>query len=86
MTVDSAQDVLLGAFQATFLMTAPILGVVILVSLVVNALQTMTQLHDHALSFVPRLVITGIAVLLLLPWMLGRLSEYAIDVYRSAGS
>ena len=85
MTIDSAQDLLQTAVMTGFIIAAPVLGVVVLVSLAVNVLQTMTQLHDHALSFVPRLVATGLVLILLLPWILGRVCEYATDVYRAAG-
>jgi len=85
MTIDSAQDLLRAALMTGFVIAAPVLGVILLVSLVVNVLQTMTQLHDHALSFVPRLLATGVVLMLLLPWILGRVSEYATEVYRSAG-
>ena len=71
--------------MTSFVIAAPVLGVVLLVSLVVNVFQTLTQLHDHALAFVPRLLATGLALMLLLPWILGRVSEYAAEVYRAAG-
>lgn len=86
MNVDSAQDVLQTAVMTMFVIAAPLLGVVLLVSLVVNVLQTLTQLHDHALAFVPRILATGVALLLLLPWILGRFAEYATEVYRSAAT
>jgi len=86
MTIDSAHDLLQTALMTSFVLVAPVLGVVLLVSLVVNVLQTMTQLHDHALSFVPRLLATGLVLVLLLPWILGRVCEYATDVYRAAGN
>jgi flagellar biosynthesis protein FliQ len=85
MSIDAAHDVLQTALSTVFVLTAPLLAVVLLVSLIVNILQTMTQLHDHTLSFVPRLVIAGATALVLLPWLLGRLSDYATDVYRAAG-
>ena len=85
MTIDTAQDLLRMAVMTSFVLVAPLLGVVMLVSLVVNVLQTITQLHDHALSFVPRLLATGVVLLLLLPWLLSRVSDYATEVYRAAG-
>ncbi len=86
MTIDSAHDLLQTALMTTMIVAAPVLGAVLLVSLVINVLQTMTQLHDHALAFVPRLLATALVLLLLLPWILGRVSEYAVDVYRAAGA
>ncbi len=86
MTIDSAHDLLHAAVMTMFVVATPVLAAVLLVSLVVNVLQTVTQLHDHALAFVPRLLATAVVALLLLPWILGRVSEYATEVYRTAGT
>lgn len=84
MTIETAQDLLQMAVSTMFVVTAPVLAVIVLTSLVVNVLQTLTQLHDQSLAFIPRLVVTGVVLLLLTPWMLERFSEFATDVYRSA--
>jgi flagellar biosynthetic protein FliQ len=86
MTVDVAHDLLQTALMTTMSVVAPLLAAIVLVSLVVNVLQTMTQLHDQALAFVPRIVMAGVLMLLLLPWLLGRVTDYAVDVYRAAGN
>lgn len=86
MTIDSAHDLLQSALMTTVTMAAPLLAAILLLSLAVNVLQTMTQLHDHALAFVPRLAAAALLMLLLLPWLLGRVTDYAVDVYRAAGN
>ncbi|MBX3442012.1 MAG: flagellar biosynthetic protein FliQ [Planctomyces sp.] len=84
MSTSVAIDLLQSAASTTIVLAAPILAVLVAIALVVNVLQTLTQLHDQTLAFVPRLVGSVLVILLLLPWLLGRLSDYAIDVYRQA--
>jgi flagellar biosynthesis protein FliQ len=66
--------------QEVVILTAPILLVAILVSLVVNVLQVLTSLQDQTLSSVPRLLATGTALFLLMPWMWRHLAHYTISL------
>jgi flagellar biosynthesis protein FliQ len=59
--------------QEVVILTAPIL-------LVVNVLQVLTSLQDQTLSSVPRLLATGTALFLLMPWMWRHLAHYTISL------
>jgi flagellar biosynthetic protein FliQ len=74
--------VLLGRLmlQEVVILVAPILIAAILVSLVVNILQVLTSLQDQTLSQVPRLLVTGGAIFLLMPWMWRHLAHYTINL------
>ena len=64
------------ALLLLLLVSAPVLGIVLLVGLVVSILQAITQIHEATLSFVPKLV-AAIAVFALAgPWMLTTLVEF----------
>ena len=52
------------------------------IGLVIGLLQTVTQLHDQTLAFVPKLIGVSFVVLYLLPWGLSRMTEYATDLIR----
>ena len=67
--------------QEVMLLTAPILLVAICVSLVVNVIQVLTSLQDQTLSSVPRLLATGTALFILMPWMWRHLSTYTILLF-----
>ena len=58
----------------------PSLVLRVLVSLVVNVLQVLTSLQDQTLSTVPRLLTTGAALFLLMPWMWRHLTHYSINL------
>lgn len=62
--------------EEVMLLTAPILLVAICVSLMVNVVQVLTSLQDQTLSSVPRLLATGTALFILMPWMWRHLSTY----------
>ena len=74
--------VLLGRLmlQEVVILIAPILIVAAAVSLVVNVLQVLTSLQDQTLSHVPRLLATGAALFMMMPWMWRQLARYTIDL------
>jgi flagellar biosynthetic protein FliQ len=74
--------VLLGRMmlQEVVILIMPILIVAISVSLVVNILQVLTSLQDQTLSHVPRLLATGAALFIMMPWMWRHLAHYTIDL------
>lgn len=59
---------------------APILTVVIVISLVISILQVLTSLQDQTLAAVPRLLATGGALFLLMPWMWRHLASYTTQM------
>ena len=66
--------------QEVVILDAPILLAAIVVSLVVNILQVLTSLQDQTLSHVPRLLVTGGTLFLLMPWMWRHLAHYTINL------
>lgn len=62
-------------------MAAPILIVATVVSLLVNIIQVVTSIQDITISTVPRLASVAIAILLLIPWLLRRITTFAISLF-----
>ena len=68
------------AIGTVVLVGGPILGVSLLVGLMVSIFQSMTQIQEQTLSFIPK-VVAVIAILLLLgPWMLSILTVYTSNL------
>jgi flagellar biosynthetic protein FliQ len=76
------QVVLLGRLmlQEVVILVAPILVAAVAVSLVVNILQVLTSLQDQTLSHVPRLLVTGATLFLMMPWMWRHLAHYTVNL------
>jgi flagellar biosynthetic protein FliQ len=66
--------------QEVIILAGPILGVAIVVSLVVNILQTLTSLQDNTVSTVTRLLVTGGALFFMMPWMWRHLAQYTLGL------
>jgi flagellar biosynthesis protein FliQ len=66
--------------QEVAILVVPILAAAIVISLVVNILQVLTSLQDQTLSQVPRLLVTGAAIFLMMPWMWRHLAHYTINL------
>ena len=63
------------------ILVGPILAVAITVSLVVNVVQTLTSLQDSTISTVTRLLVTGAALFLMMPWMWRHLATFTIGTF-----
>jgi flagellar biosynthetic protein FliQ len=80
MSVDQVVLLTRLMLQEVVILMAPILIAAIAVSLVVNVLQVLTSLQDQTLSQVPRLLVTGAAIFLTMPWMWRHLAHYTINL------
>lgn len=63
------------------LICLPLLGVVLMVGLLVSVLQVVTQVQDPSIGFVPKLGAFIVALVLLAPWMLNKLTAYGVSMF-----
>ena len=83
MTYTLVTDLARTAMMVTVLLAAPLLLVALLIGLLVSVFQTVTQIQEQTLSFVPKLLGVGLTLLVALPWMLQLLVEYTTQLFRS---
>lgn len=67
--------------QEVMILVGPILIVAIAVSLGVNVVQVLTSLQDMTVSTVSRLLATGGALFLMMPWMWRHLVQYTLNIF-----
>lgn len=67
------------------LLSAPPLITMIVVGLASQVLQTVTQLKDQSLSFIPKVVISVVIMLILLPWYLKIIRQYFEQIFEYMG-
>ncbi len=85
MGVDTAIQVAQNGLLTALLVSAPILGLVLFVGLLISLLQAVTGLQEQTLSFVPKILVVGGVLLLLGPWMLLQLVSFAAQLYSHMG-
>jgi flagellar biosynthesis protein FliQ len=74
------------ALRTSLLLGGPLLAAALLVGLLVNVGQTLTQLHEPVVGLIPRIVTVAVVLLLILPWLVTRWVSFAVDLIRSIPS
>ena len=72
VAIDLCRNVLL----TTLMLAAPVLILGAVVGLATGLFQTLFQIHDQTLSFVPKLIACAVVVVACMPWMFSRLIEF----------
>ncbi len=80
--IDCSRD----ALGMALTLGGPLLVVALVVGLLVNVGQTLTQLHEPVVGLIPRIVAVALVVLLILPWLLDRWVSFARDLIGSIPS
>lgn len=58
-------------------LAGPLIGITTVVGLLISILQSVTQIQESSLTFVPKLVAASAVLLVLGGWMMSLLVEYA---------
>ncbi|HET6151967.1 MAG TPA: flagellar biosynthesis protein FliQ [Marmoricola sp.] len=67
-------------------LSAPILVTSLVIGFTVSLFQSMTQIQEVTLSFVPKLIGIGIALLICGNWMLHTLMDFTTSLFQSIPS
>ncbi|MFN3752072.1 MAG: flagellar biosynthesis protein FliQ [Thiobacillus sp.] len=76
MTPESVMAIGRVALETTFLVSAPVLLVTLIVGLIVAIFQAATQINDASLSFIPKVLAVFVTFALAGPWMLTVMTDY----------
>jgi flagellar biosynthetic protein FliQ len=63
------------------LISAPMLGLGLLVGLLVSVFQATTSIQEQTLAFIPKIVAVFVAILVFGPWMLRLMVDYVINIF-----
>lgn len=69
--------------RTTAMISAPLLGAALVVGLVISVLQAITQINEATLTFIPKMVVIGIVMILAGPWMIDILSQFTIHLFEN---
>ncbi|TFH73838.1 flagellar biosynthesis protein FliQ [Gammaproteobacteria bacterium LSUCC0112] len=76
MTPDVAVNIWREAMWLIVLLVAVIVMPSLLIGLVISTFQAATQINEQTLSFLPRLLVTLVVIIITGPWLLGRIMDY----------
>ncbi len=82
-------DILAIATESTIVMlkiAAPTMVLALAVGLAISLFQALTQIQEMTLTFVPKMLVIFLSLLVFLPFMLGTLAEFTRELMeRAAG-
>jgi flagellar biosynthetic protein FliQ len=82
-TLPEALSLAREALVLALTLTMPVLLVGMAVGLVISLLQAVTQIQEQTLSFVPKMIVMGIAVMLFLPWLSTQILDFSRRMFGS---
>lgn len=71
------------ALKTTAMVAAPMLGSALIVGLVISIFQAITQINEATLTFVPKMIIIAIVLILAGPWMIDVMSQYTVGLFEN---
>ena len=85
MTLEFVVEVLRQALMMTLWLGAPLLIIGFLAGIVISLIQIVTSIQDTGFSTIPRLVAFLFGIVLLMPWMLRKMTGYTILILSDLG-
>lgn len=83
MTPESVMTIGQQAVEITILVSAPLLLSALAVGLLVSIFQAATQINEMTLSFIPKLLVMFVVLVVAGPWMLNLLMDYTRRLFTS---
>ncbi len=81
MTDTSLIEIAMQTMVVALKLSAPILVTSLVIGFTISLFQSMTQIQEFTLAFVPKLVGVGVALLLTGNWMLHTLIDFTQDLF-----
>jgi flagellar biosynthetic protein FliQ len=70
------------AFYTGLLVSAPVLLASLVVGLLVSIFQAATSVQEFTLTFVPKIVVVAIILVLMLPWMIHTIVGFTENLFQ----
>ena len=69
------------ALEVALLLAAPMLIVGLVVGLIIGAFQAATSINEQTLSFVPKLIVVAVSIMIFGSLILGLLSDFTVSIF-----
>jgi len=69
------------AIITMLLVAAPMLLSGLVIGLIISIFQAVTQVHEMTLTFIPKIVVVALSLLIFMPWMINQILDFTRRVY-----
>ncbi len=81
MTQQLAIELCKNAIWTCLLVSAPMLLAGLVVGIAVSLFQSVTQIHEMTLTFIPKILAVVVVLILTLPWIMNLLLSYTTELF-----
>lgn len=81
MDMDTVMVLGRDAMIVTLLISAPMLLSGMVVGLIISIFQSVTQIQEITLSFVPKICVVMLAFVIFMPWMLSTMKNFVVPLF-----
>lgn len=81
MGADRALGLMNDMLWSAAVIAGPVLLITLVVGLLISVLQVATQIQEITLSYVPKTIAAALALVVLGPWMVAKLSDFSRSLY-----
>lgn len=71
------------ALKTSAMLAAPILLGTLAVGLLVSIFQALTQINEATLTFIPKMIVAALVIVLAGPWMLDLMTSYTAELFEN---
>ena len=79
-----SEELVLELMQKSILISAELIGPLLIISTIVGVLigvfQTVTQIQEMTLTFIPKIIVAGLVLIILGPWMLTVIMDFSKEI------
>jgi len=83
MTDVAISSLMYEMFGAAVKLSGPVLVVSMIIGILISILQAATQIHEQTITFVPKLLVVGLILLMMGSNMMKTLSDFTIHVFNT---
>ncbi len=81
MTPEFVTEFLSEGIKTAILLAAPMLFAGLMVGLIVSIFQAATQINEMTMTFIPKILAVGLALLIFFPWMLQTMIDFVRNLF-----
>ena len=81
MTIDTVVDIARETLWVIVKVSAPMLGISLIVGLIISIFQTITSINEQTLTFLPKLLAIFTVLILAGSWILNSLSSFTTELF-----
>jgi flagellar biosynthesis protein FliQ len=83
MPVETIIQMVTDALRIAMMISAPMLLTALVVGILISLFQSVTQIQEMTLTFIPKILATFLALMISLPWMLQTLMDYFAQLFEN---